>query len=51
MNNCIFCKILKGEADARFEDDGHRMGFSGTDPDESSRDKLNKTAKLIADKL
>ncbi|MFG1591942.1 HIT family protein [Halobacteriovorax sp. CON-3] len=35
----------------RFTGDGHRMGFSGTDPDESSRDKLNETAKLIADKL
>ncbi|MFG1481903.1 HIT family protein [Halobacteriovorax sp. HFRX-2_2] len=35
----------------RYTGDGHRMGFSGTDPDESSRDKLNETAKLIADKL
>lgn len=35
----------------RFTGDGLRMGFSGTDPDESSRDKLNETAKLIADKL
>ncbi|WP_412462871.1 HIT family protein [Halobacteriovorax sp. RT-2-6] len=35
----------------RFTGDGHRMGFSSTDPDESSRDKLNESAKLIADKL
>lgn len=35
----------------RFTGDGHRMGFSGTDADESSRDKLNETTKLIADKL
>jgi histidine triad (HIT) family protein len=35
----------------RFTGDGHRMGFSGTDADESSRDKLNETAKLIVDNL
>ncbi len=31
----------------RFKGDGHRMGFSGSDADESSRSKLDATAKTI----
>lgn len=31
----------------RFKGDGHRVGFSGCDPDESTRDKLDTTADLI----
>ncbi|ATH07410.1 HIT family protein [Halobacteriovorax marinus] len=35
----------------RFKGDGYRMGFSGTDADESSREKLDETAEIIKSAL
>ena len=61
--DCVFCKILNGEIAGqevphshlhiapRFRGDGHKMGFSHHDSEESVREKLENTAKIISSNL
>jgi len=35
----------------RFSEDGHRMGFSGSDPDAATRDQLNQVSMSISEVL